>query len=65
MTRDLSAEFLELDDLPATYGDPVREHLRRTGDREGIVSVDEEPDTAATEEGPAPGHAGARDDEED
>lgn len=44
MTRDLSDEFLRLEDLPSSYAEPVREHLRRTGDRQGIVPVDEEAD---------------------
>lgn len=42
MTRDLSGSYLRLDDLPSTYADPVREHIRRTGERQGIVEIDAE-----------------------
>lgn len=42
MTRDLSREFVRLDDLPPSYAEPVRERLDRTGDREGIVAVSSE-----------------------
>lgn len=42
MTRDLSGDYLRLDDLPPTYAEPLREHIRRTGDREGIVEVGSE-----------------------
>lgn len=42
MTRDLSGSYLRLDDLPSAYADPVREHVRRTGESQGIVKVDVE-----------------------
>lgn len=39
MTRDLSASYLRLEDLPPTYADPVREHVRATGEQQGVVEV--------------------------
>lgn len=39
MTRDLSGSYLRLDDLPSTYADPVRKHVRRTGEQQGIVEI--------------------------
>lgn len=39
MTRDLSGSYLRLEDLPPTYADPVREHVRRTGEQQGIVEI--------------------------
>lgn len=39
MTRDLSGSYLRLDDLPETYAEPVREHMRRTGEQQGIVEI--------------------------
>lgn len=39
MTRDLSGSYLRLEDLPPTYADPVRQHVRRTGEQQGIVEI--------------------------
>ena len=39
MTRDLSASYLRLEDLPPTYADPVREHVRATGEQQGVVEI--------------------------
>lgn len=39
MTRDLSASYLRLEDLPPTYADPVRQHVRRTGEQQGVVEI--------------------------
>lgn len=51
MTRDLSGEFLRLDDLPASYEQPIREHVGRTGERQGVVAVPDEPRGSGTEGG--------------
>lgn len=48
MTRDLSGNYLRLDDLPSAYADPVREHVRRTGDHQGIVEVESGDGTTPT-----------------
>ncbi len=39
MTRDLSGSYLRLEDLPPTYAQPVREHIRATGEQQGIVAI--------------------------
>ena len=39
MTRDLSASYLRLEDLPPTYAEPVREHVRATGEQQGVVEI--------------------------
>lgn len=53
MTRDLSGSYLRLDDLPSAYADPVRDHIRRTGEQQGIVEIQ-----AELEEPEAPEPAG-------
>lgn len=61
MTRDLSASYLRLEDLPPTYAEPVREHIRATGEQQGIVAV--EPgaaDRPGGRAGPDSGEAGPK-----
>lgn len=39
MSRDLSGSHLWIEDLPPSYAEPVKEHVGRTGEREGIVEI--------------------------
>lgn len=42
MSEDLSAAHLRVDDLPPVYAEPMRERVRRTGDRQGVVEIEGE-----------------------
>ena len=51
MTRDLSNSYLRLEDLPPTYADPVTEHVRRTGEQQGVAEISGgEPDSAGRDD---------------
>lgn len=51
MTRDLSNSYLRLEDLPSTYADPVTEHVRRTGEQQGVAEISgAEPDSAGRDD---------------
>lgn len=55
MTRDLSASYLRLEDLPPTYADPVRQHVRRTGEQQGVVEISAGEPGSVSDDGPVSG----------